>query len=184
MHAAALEGARLSRKSARPFGLGGRRIGRTRSRTKDGRSARDVAHSAQGAHAAPCLDFFRDPARATSPTRNARRVFSHHNDSPKRISMRRIVTLAAAALLGLLPLAHSQNTDPLAAFREGKGWTVESAADTPIVSAPADDTEPRFLATRAELGDLVLSVDVRLENGASAAVFLLGRYPLELRADD
>jgi len=98
--------------------------------------------------------------------------------------MRRIVTLAAAALLGLLPLAHSQNADPLAAFREGKGWTVESAADTPIVSAPADDTEPRFLATRAELGDLVLSVDVRLENGASAAVFLLGRYPLELRADD
>jgi mono/diheme cytochrome c family protein len=92
-------------------------------------------------------------------------------------SYRHALAVVTIVALASFPAA-AQEAAPNAAFRDNSAWTVSDGALT-ISNA----TEGRGLVTRATLADSVTSFEYRAPVGASASLFVMGRYQFELKGN-
>jgi mono/diheme cytochrome c family protein len=84
-------------------------------------------------------------------------------------------TWAVLTVLALTSFAAHAASDPFGPLTPNSEWI---AADNVLTHGPGASTEA--LETRAHLGDTVMSFDYRAETGASATMYIMGRYRIDL----
>ena len=88
-------------------------------------------------------------------------------------------TLAVVTIVALASFhVQAQEASPAAAFRDNPAWTVSDGALT--TTGPA---EGRGLGTRATLADSVTAFEFKSPAGATASLYLMGRYGFELKGN-
>jgi mono/diheme cytochrome c family protein len=87
--------------------------------------------------------------------------------------------LAVVTMIALASFqAHAQEGTPAGAFRDNPAWSVSDGALT--TTGPA---EGRGLPTRATLADSVTAFEFKSPPGATASLYLMGRYGFELKGN-
>lgn len=94
-----------------------------------------------------------------------------------RFFRRQTLAVLTIATLASFHVGHAQEGGP-AAFRDNPAWTVVEGALT--TQGPA---EGRGLVTRATLADSITRFEFRAPPGASADLYLMGRYAFELKGN-
>jgi mono/diheme cytochrome c family protein len=87
--------------------------------------------------------------------------------------------LAVVTILALTSFQDVRAEDaPVSAFRDNPAWTLKDG-----VLSTQGPAEGRGLVTRATLADSITSFDYRAAPGASASLFVMGRYQFELKGN-
>ncbi len=91
----------------------------------------------------------------------------------RRCTLGVLTTLVLTSFIGL----RAQNTEQIRPFRDNAAWTV---ADGVWATTKAAASPEEYLMTRGALADSVTTFEYRAPTGASAKLYLMGRYAVEL----